>query len=380
MIAFIQSFGLHGPAGGPKLLRALLQYDHPPVLSIDTGVVAAPSGQTGEEIHLSVRPCFGRLEWTRLHGKLALFDKVFRPRFENRLRRVLEEHQVKVIHTIPSAYDIVPISRVASDLGIPCFLNIHDDIEMTSSHHPQLGEMVAALGNAWRNAKGVFVISNEIGEEYCRRYGAREYRIVTDGLTSAAEGPQARPRGSLRVYFMGLFHIRYGTNLRALLDALKIIRSQHSDLEITVTCRCGSIVCPTDKDDVPVEVLPFAPDETVVEQDMLSADLLYQPLPFEAEAANFGRFSMSTKMVTYLGSGLPILYHGPENAAAYTLLTRHQAAIACTTLDAEAIAKQLMEDLSRREEIVNKALALARSQFMLADQQRRFWEPIVAAL
>jgi hypothetical protein len=30
--------------------------------------------------------------------------------------------------------------------------------------------------------------------------------------------------------------------------------------------------------------------------------------------------------------------------------------------------------------IVSSALALARSQFMLADQQRRFWEPIKAAL
>jgi hypothetical protein len=28
---------------------------------------------------------------------------------------------------------------------------------------------------------------------------------------------------------------------------------------------------------------------------------------------------------------------------------------------------------------VNNALALARARFMLADQQRRFWEPIVAA-
>jgi hypothetical protein len=34
----------------------------------------------------------------------------------------------------------------------------------------------------------------------------------------------------------------------------------------------------------------------------------------------------------------------------------------------------------RRESIVNHALRLARSQFMLADQQQRFWEPILQAL
>jgi hypothetical protein len=233
--------------------------------------------------------------------------------------------------------------------------------------HPLKGQMVAALGKAWRSAKGIFVISDEIGQEYSRRYGAREYQIVTDGLTYVAEAPQSRPSRSLRVYFMGLFHPGYRANLRAVLDALKIVRSQHPDWDISVTSRSGYILCSVNT------------DASEVETDLLSADLLYQPLPFEAELANFGRFSMSTKMVTYLGSGLPILYHGPEDAAAFKLLTGHRAAIMCTTLDAETIAKQLVEAASNREIIVNNALALARARFMLADQQRRFWEPIVAA-
>ena len=292
---------------------------------------------------------------------------------------MLRESRIKLLHIIPHGYDIVPVYRVASELNIPCFLTIHDDLECMALGHPLKGQMVAALGKAWRSAKGIFVISDEIGQEYSRRYGAREYQIVTDGLTSVAEAPQSRPSRSLRVYFMGLFHPGYRANLRAVLDALKIVRSQHPDWDISVTSRSGYILCSVNTDDVPVKVIPFAPDASEVETDLLSADLLYQPLPFEAELANFGRFSMSTKMVTYLGSGLPILYHGPEDAAAFKLLTGHRAAIMCTTLDAETIAKQLVEAASNREIIVNNALALARARFMLADQQRRFWEPIVAA-
>jgi hypothetical protein len=322
----------------------------------------------------------GRLEWSRFHSALGRFDGVFRSRFESRLRDVIEDHHIKAIHTIPHTYDIVPISRVASQLSIPYFLTIHDDLQVTSSGHPLLGQMLDALGHAWRNATGLFVISDEIGQEYSRRYGARDYVIVTDGLTSVPDAPLPRPKASLRVYFMGLFHVRYGTNLRALLDALKIVRSQHPDWDISMTCRCGKIFCALNGDDVPVNLIPFAPDESVVETDMLSADLLYQPLPFEPEAANFNRYSMSTKMVTYLGSGLPILYHGPQDAAAYNLLAKNHAAIMCSTLDPEIIAKQLVDAASIREVIVSNALALARSQFMLADQQRRFWGTIVGAL
>jgi hypothetical protein len=179
---------------------------------------------------------------------------------------------------------------------------------------------------------------------------------------------------------MGLFHQTYGENLRALLDALQLVRDRYPTWDISVTCRSESISCAVRPGDVPVTVLPFEPDERIVEKDMLSADLLYQPLPFGPSTLNFRRFSMSTKMVTYLGSGLPILYHGPDDAAACHLLAEHGAAIVCTTLDAQTIARQLVEGDTHRKAIVNGALRLARARFMLIDQQHRFWEPIIAKL
>ena len=269
--------------------------------------------------------------------------------------------------------------RVASELGLPYFLSVHDDLEFLLQNHPYIETMREFMGRAWREAKGVFVISDELGQEYCRRYGAREYRIVTDGLKSVAPAPLERPANSLRLYFMGLFHLSYAGNLRAVLDALKIVRSRHPDWEISVACRSGGISVPLADGDVPVTVLPFAPVEEV-DRDMLSADLLYQPMPFEEHARAFSRFSLSTKMITYLGSGLPIFYHGPEDAAACRLLARHQAAAICTTLDPESIAARLLDAIAQREAIVSNALGLARSQFMLAEQQRRFWEPVCQAL
>jgi glycosyltransferase involved in cell wall biosynthesis len=379
MIAFIQPFGVQGHGGGSRILRALLDTDHPPVLSVNTGFFNFPSPSGAEEIHLPLRARFGRLEHTRFHGYFSAFDGAFQSRFENRLRRVIDEHRVDLIHTIPHNYSIVPVYKVASELNIPYFLSIHDDLEYVVNGDLLKVRMVAALAKAWRNAKGIFAISDEIGREYCRRYGAREYEIVTDGLTCVAEVPRSRPPRSLRVYFMGLFHYAYRVNMRAVLDALRIVRNQFPGWDISVTCRCGSISCPVSADDVPIQMLPFA-SENEVERDILAADLLYLPLPFEADAANFGRFSLSTKMITYLGSGLPIFYHGPQEAAACKLLAGHHAASICTTLDADIISKQLVEALSKGETIVTSALALARARFMLADQQRRFWRSFVAAL
>ena len=379
MIAFVQPFGLHESGGSTRILRSLLQGEHPPTLSLYTGPSQVAPSPGLEEIHIPLRPGFGRLEWTRFRNHLRIFEGVFRSRFEARLRKVIREREIKLLHIIPHAYDIVPVCRVAAELNIPYFLNVHDVLEYTSMGHPLMKQMVETLGHAWRNARGVFVISDEMGKQYSARFGERQYEIITDGLTKTANAPLTRPARSLRVYFMGLFHYRYAANFRAVLDALKSIRGQYPDWDISVTCRCGSIFGEVKQDDVPVTVLPFA-SESEVEKDMLSADVLYQPLPFESEAVNFGKFSLSTKMVTYLGSGLPIFYHGPEDSAACRLLAGNDAALICTTLDPEVIASQIVEAIMRRETIVENALQLARTRFMLVDQQRRFWQPIESAL
>jgi hypothetical protein len=74
---------------------------------------------------------------------------------------------------------------------------------------------------------------------------------------------------------------------------------------------------------------------------------------------------------------VPILYHGPKTSAAFDLLDRHRAAIFLTTLDLSEIALSLGQlTEAKRVEAATNALELARNEFMLADQTRRFWGTI----
>ena len=75
-----------------------------------------------------------------------------------------------------------------------------------------------------------------------------------------------------------------------------------------------------------------------------------------------------------IGFEMPILYHGPETSAAYQLLHKHRAAIPLTTLVPAEIATTLGGVTAEsRHTVVENALALARREFMLADQRRKFW-------
>ena len=118
-----------------------------------------------------------------------------------------------------------------------------------------------------------------------------------------------------------------GENLRALTRALARRQSERPETKISLIMRCGGLEKGIDSS-FPAHVLPFAGHDTVLE-DMTRADLLYLPLPFGEEFEKFTRYSLSTKMVAYLGSGVPILYHGPAESAAARLLLRHGAALMC---------------------------------------------------
>lgn len=374
-ILFVQPFSLGAAGGGSRILRALLN-DSPLRWH---SVCCSPKRPRPwpNETHIPSRPFWGKIETSRL----AMFPKktisIFAPRFRRRLKEFCESVNAGAIHAIPhSGIDFAHAQTVARELSLPFFISVHDDLAYTAIAEVAPAVREPAMARAWLESTARFVISESLGLEYSHRYGPRRFEIVTDGITELKPRPRNSKPGSLRIYFMGLFHLAYERNLRALLDGISLFRQSHSASNVALRCRCEYIRPHVFKNGDPVEVLPFS-TEAQIDCDLEEADLLYLPMPFGAEHENFARFSISTKMVTYVGSGVPILYHGPTTSAAFDLLNRHQAAIFVTNLDAKEIARSLpMVAQGGAEEIAANALELARHQFMLADQTKRFWSTI----
>jgi hypothetical protein len=377
-LAFVQPFGFSSAGGGPRILRMLVEDAPMEVMSIVTSPYPAGPTSVLPELHLPARPNFGRLEWTRLNRSFNALNPLFAPRFRSRLKNLLVRKHVDALHIITHSADSMDAAQVAWELPLPFYLSIHDDLAYIIGRQSNPHATLDRLRTAWGEAAGRFVISTEMGEEYCNRYGSKSYSLVTDGLDTIAPAPKQRKPNSLRVYFMGLFHHSYVDNFKSLITAMAEIAVQQPGLDISLTLRCGSlpnsVVLPQS---LHVNVLPFG-TETEIAADMESADLLYMPLPLAEKYQGFTRFSLSTKMITYLGSGIPIFYHGPiSNAAAGSLLQRKGAAICVDFLNPAQIRSRLLETVQEREAITQSALALAASHFRLEDTRKRFWDPIV---
>jgi hypothetical protein len=234
------------------------------------------------------------------------------------------------------------------------------------------------LGDAWRGADVRYVITDAMGEALGARYGAGPYTVVTDGLTKVADAPRRRVDGRLRVYLMGSIHLSYEETFDELFRALALIRDANPSVDVSLVTR-GGFPFPVRDLGIPVETRPWGTQDDI-DRDLEEVDLLYLPLPFDERHASFARYSLATKLVTYLGTGIPILMHGPADSAAARLLARYDAAVMATTVDHGCVADAIVEASARPEEIAGNALDLARSRFLLADQRRAFWDALLPLL
>ena len=383
-ILFIQPFGLQSIGGGARIMRALLQDAPLPVVSISTAPPTPPIAKFALELHVPLRPDFGRIEKTRFAGIPEALTPLFAKRFTRKLESVCTQSKARAIHAIAhGGLDFYHAFFLSKKLGLPFFLHLHDDFVYSARSSRGVAQAEHALQETWQDASARFVISSQLGDEYCRRYGTRDYTVITDGADHVAEVARRGPRSDLRIYFMGLFHLEYEANFRSLLDALAQLRSCGNVGELSVSLRCGGVRRPVLRDhEAHIAILPFG-SEADVQTDLQKVDLLYLPLPFLSASQPLVRFSLSTKLVTYLGSGLPILYHGPEGSAVCDLLTQNDAAFFATAPGAEHVRKVLQDAIGDRErgrQIATNGLELARSQFMLGRIRESFWTTINAAL
>lgn len=368
MLLTAQSFGVQSPGGGPRILRALLQDPPEPVISVSMEVNPPPATSHIQEFHLPPRHRFGRLESTRFRPLLDAWLCNYTKQ-QSRLEALCKKYHVEKIHTIAHGPDFWAAHQTAQKLQLPLFLTVHDRLETSLASSKQLPLWLDRLGEVWRHATARMVISPEMGESLDNLYEKQPWTVVTDGL-DRIHPPRQRPTNSLRIYFAGALHLTYKHTMAALAQALHHIQQNHPNMNISFTVR-GSAV-PACFEGLPTRSLSWAP-ESELEQDMEEADLLYLPLPFSRETELFWRYSLSTKLVTYLGSGLPILYHGPAEAAAGLLLAKHEAAIMITSLEPENIVNTLLSRMQCAPQIVENAQKLAQEQFLLKEQRRRFW-------
>jgi len=361
-----QPFSLYENGGGNRILRRLYQGKELQVISLAvTGFASKPTTGEIKEIIITAAPATRR--WMRWHLRdtiIWLREKVFRFWTINRIRKTAAKIPFDILHVVNHGPFSAALNNDEFLAGKPLWVSFHDHFSTTHGSSADADKL-------WNRADRRLVISKELGNEYQQLFGNKPYTIITDGVeTTELSIPSVAKESPFIIYFAGLLHIEYIKLFKVLADALDLVTKQ--GLTFKLILRATQRITFLDNRLFEVEYREMSLNNNELNDELNSASILYLPIKFTTP--DFYLYSLSTKMIGYLGATGAILYHGPVDSAAYNMLQAANAAVCCNTLNADDLVRSIMELINNKNPISHNAKTLAQEKFNVAVMKERFWQ------
>jgi glycosyltransferase involved in cell wall biosynthesis len=266
--------------------------------------------------------------WLDAVRKNVLGDSIpERSRLTPELHQWIAEYRPQVIYTILGGNGMMSlIERIRSRFHLPLVVHIMDDWSATAHRHGIFASIERFRMNRWLNhfftvADNCLGISSAMCEAYAKRYRrpftAFQYTLdvdrwctITQRNLNTAQSPEFLYIGSIfpdaqlqslidcAQAVSELNHEGYNCRLRIVTSARNITRYRHLlELNSTITMSISDA------------------DEAAFFRMLAAADALLLPVNFDNNSVDFIRYSMPTKVPSYLVAGTPCLVYGSGETA-----------------------------------------------------------------
>ncbi len=366
-ILSFQPYSLFTAGGGSRILRRLYEGKEDDIRSLV--VSAYPNSYAGPIAETIVYAKPTQRSWMRFVLRTWatwLRSKVFQKATEKAIFQQALKEDFDVLHIVNHGNFSALLCNDALLKNKLLWVSFHD-------HFSSVGSSLEQARVLWKKANRRLVISPELGDEYNSLFGEQEYQIITDGVAQNEVTYSNVPsdnNDTIVVYFAGLLHLDYIPLFRVLADALDVL--VENGKKITLVLRGTQKLYFLANRKFIVDYKPLIIDNQVLKQELDSATILYLPMKFTDPA--FYKYSLSTKMVGYLGAPGVILYHGPGESAACKLLVSNDASLSCTNLEISTLANTIQQRTGDWGRLAKNAKKLAMQQFDIEKMRSLFWE------
>ena len=288
----------------------------------------------------------------------------FRNSTINKIRKVAAELTYDAVHVISHGPFTAALCDEKYRKGKALWVSFHDHYTTTTTTLEETRDL-------WNKADRRLMISKELGEEYLRLFGDKDFETITDGVSEEElSAPNTVVPPTVTIYFAGLLHLQYLPLFEVLADALHLLSQQ--GFSFTLVLRGTQHVSFLENKAFKTEYRRDFISDKEIKEELDSATILYLPIQFMV--SDFYLYSLSTKMISYLGGAGSILYHGPSESAACNLLKKTNSGICCTSLDVNELAESIKQVLNDKGNVSANAKVLAQKEFSLRKIQQRFWQ------
>jgi glycosyltransferase involved in cell wall biosynthesis len=239
------------------------------------------------------------------------------------LRRTLRGWRPDVVYTMVFSGETLAFATwVARRLRVPLVAHVADD-----GLEAQKGGVSASIGDLLAAAAARISISEEMRQEYARRYGV-DSRVLHNGAADdlfAQSAPPAHPGGVFVVRYLG--SIVPGQHFGAIEDIADAVRSL-ADAGVPVRFEIWGGSWTQQNAEKLTDGRAVVYCGAIGKADgfalLKSADLLVIPVSFDPASFPKNRLSLPTKLAECLASGTPTLVYGPAGAAPVEFCRRHR--------------------------------------------------------
>ena len=366
-ILSIQPCSLYQNGGAARVLRRLYQGKESQVHSL--GIISSPTPIKSGNIKETLIPAIPlQQKWMRWRLRTFvtwLRDNKLAFLTINKIYKTAAKIQYDAIHIVSHGPFGGAFNNDSLMVDKKIWVSFHD-------HFSTTGSSFASTGNLWNKAERRLVISKELGDEYQKLYGDREYELITDGVSTdeISEPTNIDPSKLITIYFAGLLHIDYYPLFNILADALDSLSKKGYKFKLIM--RGTDSVSFLNNRLFETEYRSNFVSDKEIKQELDSASILYLPIKFTLP--DFYLYSLSTKMIGYLGASVTILYHGPADSAACKLLRNSKAAAICSSLNVNDMIEIMTQLVSDKNNYAANAKQVARTDFNFEVIQHRFWQ------
>ncbi len=361
----LQPGSLYTNGGAGRVLRRLYFGHEDSITSIYVSANGEKFSGLIKEIQINAWPL--QKQWMR--WKLRPFftylrDDVFKNRTLQKLKLQAKKIDFDILHVINHG----PYSCTLIELDLlkdkKLWVSFHDHYILCSTKQD--------CETLWRKANRRLVISKELGQEYQKMFGKEDFEIITDGVytNEISVAKSTDPDKIVQIYFGGLLHTSYLPLFTVLADALDELFK--TGLKFKLVIRGVQKVEILENRSFQVEFKYNFVDDNQIKSEQDQSDILYLPIKFNDP--EFYLYSLSTKMIGYLGACGTILYHGPKNSAALNLLKSYNSATACTGLDVDEMITTIKQAITNGQFYSLNAKELVKNHFLLDIIRGNFWQ------
>lgn len=284
------------------------------------------------------------------------------------IEKIIRREHCEAVVACPGDFFDLPATMYASQAtGVAFYPYMLDYYSQQSIGFKSAIEARRLEAEIMKNATGIIVPNEFMGEEARTRYGVRSVTVVRNPCDVAAYEalPAPEPNTEFKIVYTGSIYNAHFDAFRNLMSAIaKLGRPEvrihlytnQSREELERNGISGSVI------------IHGALQASAIPRIQKGADLLFLPLAFNSPFPELIRTSAPGKTGEYLAAGRPILVHAPSDSFLAWYFNRHECGLVVDQSDPEKLAEainSLLTDSFLRHKLEANALERARSEFSI---------------